>query len=482
MPRTGPSPWKPSGFGLLFAGIYPRTTTARISLLLFVVLLAGSSLLLILLERATQTQVETEAQLRIDAIADAAEAAWKKEGIETALTILDGELQVPGPLIIHLEAPDGSLLLGNLLRWPATVPADQSFYRVPAMQTEQGDMTPYMVTGRNMPEGYRLLIGRSLEAEVQLQRTLTRTLGIALPIAMLLAWLSSRVISRIIEDRARGIAQVVGDVTAGKLDARVAVPDGPPGDAFDSMGQAFNVMLARVESVLDELRAVTDGLAHDLRSPLTRLRARIDKLGQGTVVDAADLAAVSAEAESLLGMLDNSLEISRAEAGIGRDSFADVDLSAMVTDLADMYEPLAEDAGVALSVAPGMVRVTTRAHRQLLGRALANLIDNALRYGAAGKTIELAVEPTDSGARLVVADHGPGIPAGSRREALRRFGRLDAARGTQSGRGGQRLQGAGLGLSLAAAVARLHGGSITLSDNRPGLKVAIDLPAVPAAE
>jgi signal transduction histidine kinase len=482
MPRAGPSPWKPSGFGLLFAGAYPRTTTARISLLLFIVLLAGSSLLLILLERATQTQVETEAQIRIDAIADAAEAAWEKEGIEPALTILDGELQVPGPLIIHLAAPDGSLLLGNLSRWPADVPTDQNYYRVPAMQTEQGDVAPYMVTARVMPEGYRLLIGRSLEAEVQLQRTLTRTLGIALPLALLLAWLSSRVISRIIEDRARGIAQVVGEVTAGKLDARVAVPDGPPGDAFDSMGQAFNVMLARVESVLDELRAVTDGLAHDLRSPLTRLRARIDKLGQGTVVDAADLAAVSAEAESLLGMLDNSLEISRAEAGIGRDSFADVDLSAMVTDLAEMYEPLAEDAGVALTVKSGMNRVTGRAHRQLLGRALANLIDNALRYGAAGKTIELAVEPTDSGARLVVADHGPGIPAGSRREALRRFGRLDAARGTQSGRGGQRLQGAGLGLSLAAAVARLHGGSITLSDNRPGLKVAIDLPAVPAAE
>jgi signal transduction histidine kinase len=122
--------------------------------------------------------------------------------------------------------------------------------------------------------------------------------------------------------------------------------------------------------------------------------------------------------------------------------------------------------------------VTARAHRQLLGRALANLIDNALRYGASGKVIELAAETTETGARLVVGDHGPGIPPGQRREALRRYGRLDAARGRQ----GQRLQGAGLGLSLAGAVARLHGGSITLSDNRPGLKVAIDLPAVPVAE
>jgi signal transduction histidine kinase len=460
-------------WGRIGARFTPRTTTARISLVLFVALLAGSSLLLILLERATETQLDREAQVRITAIANAADTAWRRQGFEAALTLLDGELGVPGPLVIHLQSANGALLLGNMARWPAGVPADGHYYRLPAMQAENGDTTPYMLIGRPMPDGHRLLVGRSLEAEVQVQRTLTATLAAALPVALLLAFLTNRMITRIIADRARGIADVVGDVTAGRLDARVAVPDGPPADAFDSMGQAFNVMLARIEALLDELRAITDGLAHDLRSPLTRLKARTDKLGLGSVVDAADLAAVSAEAESLLAMLDNSLEISRAEAGIGRDSFADVDLSAMMVDLADMYEPLAEDAGVTLSVQPGMTRVVARAHRQLLGRALANLIDNALRYGAAGKAIALAVEATGSGTRLVVADHGPGIPTGSRADALKRFGRLDAARGRQ----GQRLQGAGLGLALAAAVARLHGGTLTLSDNAPGLRVAIDLPA-----
>lgn len=478
MPRVGQSVWRPSGFRLLFAGFMPRTTTARISLVLFLMLLGGSSLQMILLERTTQNQLEAEAQLRVDTIADAALLAWRREGIEAAVTILDGELQVPGPLVIHLAARDGSLLLGNLARWPADVPADGRYYRVPAMQAEQGDPAPYMVTGRTMPEGYRLLVGRSLAAEAQLQATLTTLLIFALPVAALLAWFTSRVIATIITDRARGIADVVGEVTAGKLHARVDLPPGPPADAFDSMGQAFNVMLARVESVLDELRAVTDGLAHDLRSPLTRLKARIDKLQQGNVIDAADLEAVSAEAESLLGMLDTSLEITRAEAGIGRDRFEQLDLSQMIADLADMYEPLAEDAGVELAVQPSLTQVTALAHRQLLGRALANLIDNALRYGVTGKRIELAAERHDGGARLMVADHGPGIPAAQRREALRRFGRLDAARGRQ----GQRLQGAGLGLSLAAAVARLHGGSITLADNKPGLKVMIDLPSVPAAE
>ena len=482
MPRAGLSPWKPSGFRLLGAGLAPRTTTARISLLVFLVLLAGSGLLLILLERATQTQLDREAQTRVDAIADAASSAWARDGIEAAVSILDGELRVPGVLVIHLAASDGSLLLGNLARWPADVPIDGAYYRVAAMQAEQGDPVPYMVTARRMPEGYRLLVGRSLEAEVQLQNTLTTMLAIALPMAALLAFVTSRLITAIIADRARGIADVVGDVTAGKLHARVAVPPGMPADAFDSMGQAFNVMLARIEGLIDELRAVTDGLAHDLRSPLTRLKARTDRLGLGNVVDAADLAAVSAEAQSLLGMLDNSLEISRAEAGIGRESFANVDLSAMVTDLAEMYGPLAEDSGVHFTVLAGLSRVTALAHRQLLGRALANLIDNALRYGAGGQVIELAAENTATGTRLVVGDHGPGIAAGQRREALRRFGRLDTARGAQNVRPGQALQGAGLGLSLAAAVARLHGGTITLADNKPGLRVAIDLPAASAAE
>lgn len=473
MPRVGQS----SGLHRLLDTVAPRTTTARISLILFLVLFSGSALMLILLERATRNLLDRDAQTRIDAIADASLLAWRKDGLEAAVTIIDGELRVPGPLVIHLANRDGSLFMGNLSRWPADVPADGGFHRVNAMESEQGDPTPYMVTGRAMPQGYRLLIGRSLEAEVRLLMTLTTMLTAALPLAALLALLTSRMIARIITDRAHGIADVVSDVTAGNLHARVALPPGPPGDAFDSMGQAFNVMLARVEAVLDELRAVTDGLAHDLRSPLTRLKARIDKLGQGSVVDAADLVAVSTEADSLLAMLDTSLEISRAEAGIGRDRFEEVDLSKMVTDLADMYEPLAEDAGVTLTVQPGLSRIMARAHRQLLGRALANLIDNALRYGAAGKLIELGVEARDSGARLLVSDHGPGIPASQRRDALKRFGRLDAARGRQ----GQRLQGAGLGLSLAAAVARLHGGTLTLADNKPGLTVAIELPATPTA-
>jgi signal transduction histidine kinase len=165
-------------------------------------------------------------------------------------------------------------------------------------------------------------------------------------------------------------------------------------------------------------------------------------------------------------MLENSLEISRAEAGIGRDRFVAMDLAALARDMVDMYEPLADDNGVRLTaIAADAVPIT--AHRELLGRALSNLIDNALRYGAAGGVIEVAAEATTAGARLIVADRGPGIAPADRDGALRRFGRLDAARSAR---------GAGLGLALAAAIARLHGGALTLDANRPGLRVTIDLP------
>jgi len=445
--------------------------------LLFVVLLLATSGPLILLERATQSQLDGDAQTRITAIADAAETAWRKGGQSAAFEILDGELHVPGPLAIMLVDADGDLLLGNLRRWPAGVPVDRGYYRVPAMADSQGDPSPYMATARAMPEGYRLLVARSLEAENELQGILVATLALVLPLVLLISLATSRMIASIIADRARGLAEVVRDVTAGRLQARVDVPPGPPADAFDGMGQAFNVMLERVEGLIDELRTVTDGLAHDLRSPLTRLKARIDHMAVGTAINADDLDAVGAEAQALLAMLDNSLEISRAEAGIGRDRFEALDLAQMIAELADLYEPLAEDAGVTLDVvAAGPVVMPV--HRQLLGRALANLIDNALRYGAVGKRIELGVEARGGGAVIWVGDHGPGIPASRRREALRRYGRLDTARRAQK----PGMQGAGLGLSLAGAVSRLHGGTLALADNRPGLKVMLDLPAAPAAE
>jgi hypothetical protein len=167
--------------------------------------------------------LDSEAQGRIAAIAAAADTAWQQGGIAAARAILDGELAVPGPLVIHLAAPGGRRVLGNLPGWPAGVAADGQFYRVPTMHYHQGVSEPFMVVARPMPQGHRLLVGRSLAAEVQLQNKLTTTLLLALPVAMILAFLTSRLITRIITDRVHDLADVVGEVTAGKLEARVVL-------------------------------------------------------------------------------------------------------------------------------------------------------------------------------------------------------------------------------------------------------------------
>jgi signal transduction histidine kinase len=325
---------------------------------------------------------------------------------------------------------------------------------------------PFALTSTHLPGGWHLLVGRSLAEEERLTDTLTTSLVTAIGLALPLALGISLLVTRLIARRIQSIADVAARVAAGDLGSRVAVPDGKPLDAFDSLGLALNAMLARIEALLDELRAVTDGLAHDLRSPLTRMKARIDRLARAPEPDLAELDAIGTEADALLAMLDNSLEISRLEAGIGREGFEPVDVATLVRDMAEMYEPLADESGVAIEIrAPRPVPVV--AHRQLLSRALSNLIDNSLRYAASGGSIILEATPTPTGARLIVGDHGPGIVRFAREEALRRFGRLDQARSAG---------GAGLGLSLAAAIARMHGGTLILSGNDPGLKVTIDLP------
>jgi signal transduction histidine kinase len=443
-----------------------RSTTARIALIVFVALVISSAIILGFIARVTRGQLDADARELIIAEREIIVQTFERDGAKAATAVIDAELRVPGPLAMLLVDAQGRPAAGNLAAWPEALGRDGRFARLSLVRSGRPSPEPFAVTSTHLPGGWHLLVGRSLEEEERLVATLTTSLITAIGLALLLALGISALLARLIARRVQSIADVAARVAAGDLGSRVDVPPGGPRDAFDSLGLALNAMLARIEALLDELRAVTDGLAHDLRSPLTRMKARIERLTRAPEPDLAELGAIGNEADALLTMLDSSLEISRLEAGIGRDAFQLMDLAALAHDMAEMYEPLAEESGVMLHVAAG-VPVPVEAHRQLLGRALSNLIDNALRYAGTGGQIDISAEATPDGARLLVADRGPGIPLPARTEALRRFGRLDAARS----RGG-----AGLGLSLAAAIARLHGGTLLLSDNNPGLKVTIELP------
>ncbi|MFC3443259.1 sensor histidine kinase [Sphingobium rhizovicinum] len=377
-----------------------------------------------------------------------------------------------GNAVILLLAPDGHRIAGNLDRWPAEVGTAGAWHQVSLhwAGTPQGQRRTIGIVGTRFPDGTRLLTGHAVERDMRfstyLEAALLGAVLLALPLAAGAAWVSAAIIQR----RLRVVIDTAAAVETGAMDQRIALNDS--GDMFDALGTAINAMLDRITGLVGELRLVTDGLAHDLRSPLTRMRAVLEQaLSQSR--DEAAIAALERaldEGDTLLRMLDAALSISRAEAGIGRDSFAPVDVAALLYDFQEMYGAVAEERNISIRVDadPGLL---IRSHREIFGQVLSNLIDNALKYG--GDVITLSARC--DGARIIiqVADNGPGIAQERRMEALRRFARLDASR---------HITGAGLGLSLAAAVARLHDGELTLGDATPGLCVTLAIPALETIE
>jgi len=228
-------------------------------------------------------------------------------------------------------------------------------------------------------------------------------------------------------------------------------------------------MLDRIGALMEELRMVTDSLAHDLRSPVSRLQSAAHAAAETSEPGERDqqLGNVVRQADSLMRILTTALEISRSEALTSRGQFSLFDVGRLCAELSEMYEPVAEEAGVVLRFHPTERPVELFGHRQLIAQAVSNLVENALRYGASGETIDVTVGEDGKQLSITVADSGPGIPANRRAEALRRFGRLDSSRSAG---------GAGLGLALVRAIAHLHDGELVLQDNQPGLAAILRLP------
>ena len=315
--------------------------------------------------------------------------------------------------------------------------------------------------------GEWLLTGRSFGERAEFQRTLESSLGLALAISVLLGLLSGLVIARYVARRVAAVAAVADRIGGGDFTHRVKLPGS--GDAFDGLARQINRMLDRTVALMEELRLLTDCLAHDLRSPVGRLRARVEAALAAKDEKRRDalLGGVLQEADSLMRILTTVLEIGRSEAMASRKQFAPLDPGELVAELAEMYEPIAEESACALRLEAQPDLPILFGHRQLLAQALSNLLDNALNYASDGREVTLFARAGEGRVLLGVADRGPGIAAADLAEARRRFGRLDSSRSTG---------GAGLGLALAEAVAHLHQGKLELGDNGPGLSAALSIP------
>lgn len=372
--------------------------------------------------------------------------------------------------IYLLADRDGVKIVGNLSNWPENVRTDGQWTSVQGVRAPNGKQIEIGAVAFVAPFGTRLLVGRDLRAERNFQAALIESGAVALLAAVLLAGVSGFLLNRLVMRRIGDIDETARAIVAGDLSKRIPVRSG--GDEFGRLAITLNGMLERIETLVTELRTVTDSMAHDLRTPLTRLKTQIQRGNDADLPDAARreaLGQAADEADRILSSFSAMIDIARAEAGAARDQFSEVDLSAVVRDVFELHQPLAEDMGVALTFTEqGEGPVKVSGHAQFLAQLVSNLVDNALKHGASGGAIAMAVRRDHGMAEVEVADRGPGIPEEQRASALRRFGRLDSARTTP---------GSGLGLSLAATLARMHGGELLLEDNAPGLRVRVRIPA-----
>ncbi|MEA3030690.1 MAG: hypothetical protein QOG13_2015 [Sphingomonadales bacterium] len=365
-----------------------------------------------------------------------------------------------------LVDPTGRKIAGNVAAWPPTLRGSSDWTEMRLYRDGHAQAELFALSAIDFPSGHRLLIGTVIDDRTRMREALLLALIGALVLAVPIGLVGSLILLRFMNRRVGAIGDVAARIAAGDLSRRVET--GGTNDPFDRLNVSLNAMLARIEALVEELRLVTDALAHDLRSPLTRIRANVEKArvqpSEETQRQAID--AISLEIDGMLRMIAGTLEISRAEAGMGRENFTEFDLGALTRGLCEMYHPLAEEGGVSIAVEKPR-EMTFFGNRELIGQAVSNLIDNALKYGSSGGSIRIGVEESDSSIRFWVADRGPGIPANRRGEAVRKYRRLDEARATD---------GSGLGLALVRAVARLHGGELILEDNDPGLRAILRFP------
>ena len=446
------------------------TSVLRLSLVYVVVFSLAVSLLVGLLYVYAARALDRETDEVIEAELKGLAEQYAGGGLNALASVIGERVRSGGSSgdIYLLADPAMHPIAGNLATWPARSDAAERWTEFDVSVAHGSGFEPRTVRAGvfTLPGGYRLLVGTDIhEREAFKSRigwTLLASVLLVIAVGALLGvWMNRQVLRRV-----NAISAAGREIVEGNFSQRL--PYSGSGGEFDSLAANLNEMLDRVEHLTVALRFVIDSTAHDLRGPLNRMRARIE----AGLRRAEPLAARQAledtlkDAETLDRTLDSLLRIAQAQGGQAAAEIAPLDLGLLAAEVAELYEPVAAERRIQIHVTTGDP-ATVRASRQLLAHALANLVDNALKFTPAGGAVHVQVVREASGLQLVIADTGPGIPAADRERALERFVRLSGA--TQA-------PGSGLGLSLVAAVARMHHASLELGDNHPGLRVVLQFP------
>jgi signal transduction histidine kinase len=461
-----------------------RTSTVRLTATFILIFVLFAILLLAFITWQSSVQIQRQQTDDIDREIRQLQRIESNQGIRALAFAVDRFSSRPGPGVYYLGDGAGQYLLGNVTQIPVQAlrePGVYSFDYEPTNPVEDGgigvdDERPprpgfAVVRSVQLDNGMVLVVGRDVVERRGYSAIIVQTFLVGVIGIILFSIVAGLITARRVLRRIDTIRDTSTKIMSGNLSERVPVTR--RNDEFDGLATNLNAMLDRIEQLLQGLKEVTDNVAHDLKTPLTRLRNQAEAALRDGASDQSRQSALEttiAESDRLIQTFNALLMIARAEAGAPSGALADVDVSAVVADVAELYGPVAEDEGITVETA-----ITPNVHlhgnRELIGQAMVNLLENAVKYAkplaGPGGRIMVSLRHADGRVIIEVADNGPGIPAEDRKRVLERFVRLDASR-TETG--------SGLGLSLVDAVTRLHGGIFSIEDNAPGVRAVMDLP------
>ena len=449
-----------------------RTSTFRLAAVYLVVFALSVGAVLGYVYWQTLKLLDEQAEDTIAAEVQGIAEQYALNGAPGVMAVIKSRSRLDTGGLYLLTTPVGKRMAGNLRALPTVALTKPGWIEFAfGVETPGGGLTKHRARAyyTRLKGGYHLIIGRDVQQLRQFGRIIRNTLFWALGLTGLLGIGGGLLLSRNFLRRIEAITATVRSIRAGKMARRVPV-DGS-GDELDRLSQALNDMLDQIERLMKGMREVSSNIAHDLRTPLNRLRSQAeDALRSSNPEEHREALETTIErADELLKTFNALLFIARAEAGQAARGFGEVDAAQVAREVAELYQPIIEDEGGKFRLdAPASAPVI--ADRQLLAQALVNLLDNAMKYGRDGEAppdIEMAVRDDGHAISLIVADHGPGIPKDQSEHVKDRFVRLDKSR---------TKPGSGLGLSLVTSIASLHKGELKLQDNKPGLRAILTLP------
>ncbi len=457
-----------------------RTTTFKLTLVYLTVFALFAAFLLGYFALNTRRLITEQITDTVNAEITGLSEQYRLGGIRRLVVVVDARARRPGSSLYLVTTFAGESLAGNVTALPPGTLDNVGWTETAYRRLDEADPAEHpehhaLARVFQLPGGFRLLVGRDLDERERLYNIVLSAGRWSIAIVIVLGLAGGLFVTRRVLRRVDAMTETTRTIMKGDLGGRLPVAG--TGDELDRLAENLNVMLERIEALMRGLKEVSDNIAHDLKTPLTRLRNRSEQALRSAKSDGEYRAALEStieESDGLIRTFNALLMIASAESGHARDDMSEFDAAEIANDIGELYEPLAEEKGIVLTV-DANAPAPLKGNRELISQALANLVDNSIKYAAPGaeaangaKT-QIVVRALSEGDRilLTVADSGPGIPEADRGRAVERFVRLEQSRSQP---------GSGLGLSLASAVARLHGGELTLADNQPGLKSIIALP------